>query len=646
MDGWAELRRDLDRAADLRASAMDGAKRRSRGVVHTPWPVAEWMATQVHRHLRERFSMEGGLGDPRAVLLDPSVGPGGFLGAALVAAKGKGRPRACLGFDVDDLAIGRARTLLEPAFSRSRWPLVLRDCNALEQGLPTEVGVTSAPVGAATTEAGVLIILGNPPWAARSANRSIRGADGAVHDFAHDEHGVRLREGKLGVLSDDYVRFFHWAGRLVTQAAGGGVVALVTNGSFIDGPGYRGMRARLGQWFDHLDFLDFGGSALVARAGAVDENVFGVRPGAVVTLAYRKPRPSGQLRDAAAPFARVRYGRLWGRREHKLEALARGQAALATVEPKAPFFVFRPRPRHDCAYDAWVSLAELMPFHREGVQTNRDSVVVDADRERLLARAWAFVEGAARDDIAPALVAARHYDPELARVRVGEALAINPEACLRPIAWRPFDTRWFLPIAPLCHRPRPALLRAMDQSPFALVTVRQDRGEQPWSHFGAVAHVPDNCWLSTRSSCRTRAFPLVGPDGRANVAEGLLASWWEALGGERTPEDVAHYVLAILASPLYRARYEGPLHGDYPRIPAPRTESHFDSVATLGKRVLHAFLGGGRSNGGVRVKRSKGGAAKTNGTEKALSVGHQSVDSPALRALFGDLDGPVAALVD
>src|SRR5690606_15742527 len=84
------------------------------------------------------------------------------------------------------------------------------------------------------------VVLGNPPWASRSANRGAREVEALLEDFRRDGTGARLVERKLGVLSDDYVRFFRWSAEVVRRAPGGGIVALVTNGSFLDGPVHRG----------------------------------------------------------------------------------------------------------------------------------------------------------------------------------------------------------------------------------------------------------------------------------------------------------------------------------------------------------------------------------------------------------------------
>ncbi len=104
-----------------------------------------------------------------------------------------------------------------------------------------------------------------------------------------------LQERKVGVLSDVYVRFLRWAFEGLRRAPSGGVLGLVTNASFLDGPVHRGMRAAMGRWSEAIEVFDFGGSALTARDTKVDDNVFGVRPAGVPDTHLTLPQSLRQL---------------------------------------------------------------------------------------------------------------------------------------------------------------------------------------------------------------------------------------------------------------------------------------------------------------------------------------------------------------
>src|SRR5690606_23442581 len=98
----------------------------------------------------------------------------------------------------------------------------------------------------------------------------------------------------------------------------------------------------------------------------------------------------------------------------------------------------------DAAYARWPALSELMPFSREGLQSNRDAFCVDADRARLMARLRAFAAGEPGPWPGRAGEPSGHYDPERARAALRALLEIDPELCQHVIrvAYRPRDARW------------------------------------------------------------------------------------------------------------------------------------------------------------------------------------------------------------
>lgn len=575
----SKVERAAAEAARRRDAALAGrpAQRRRRGIVHTPPELARFVAVVVDRAL-DGLGVAGGLADPALSIVDPACGPGAFLAACLAVAGGRGSsPRLLCGVDVDPAAVAQARQVLAEPARRAGWALSLSVANTLEE----------ARAPAAVAPEGPTVVIGNPPWASRSDSRGGAVSERLLEDFRRDAAGRRLPERKLGVLSDDYVRFFRWACEVARTATRGAVVALVTSSSYLDGPVHRGMRAALLRWFDALDVVDLGGSALVARSGARDDNVFGVRPGVAVAVAVRRP---GAVETEPAA---VRHAAVRGSRRDKLSRLAEAATRplpMRPLSPSAPFHLLVPGERRRSPA-AWPSIVELLPFHREGVQTNRDAVVVDRDRARLLSRLRRFAAGDRGDDLAAALASRRHYDPAVARAAVREAL----ERDARParLAYRPFDDRWFLPVSPLCHRPRPALLAAVRRSDLVLLTVRKDRGQRAWAHVGVTRHAPDNCWLSTRSSCRTRAFPTHGPDGRPNVDADAVAAWARRLRAPPGPRQTLCYALAWLSCAAYRKALHGELLLDYPRLPPPDPAT-FERIVAAGERLASAFARPGR----------------------------------------------------
>jgi predicted helicase len=591
--------------------------RRRHGIVHTPPEVAGYCAGALDRVLTRAVGLSGGLSDSSLAVVDPATGPGAFLASALSVVAGRStRPAALVGLDCDPVALAEARRALAPAADAEGVRLVLEEADTLTRRTPLPDGLPGRAVA----------VLANPPWSSRTGRRATPELEPLLEDFRREGDGTALKERKVGVLADDYVRFLRWACELVRCAPWGGALAFVTNASFLDGPVHRGVRAALMRWFDGIEVVDLGGSALVARAEGRDDNVFGVRPAVAITVAYRAAGSEPWL-----PSASVRYTRVRGTRQEKLDVLSRGRPRFARLSPSASSYWFVPMAREAAKRDR-VSLADAMPFHREGVQTNRDVVAVAPDRVTLLARLRAFAAGGVDGVLARAAESAGHYDPERARASVARALAMDPEGAAgvsaRRLAYRPFDERWFVPVAPLCHRPRPALLNAVDRSEGVLLTVRKDRGDRPWAHFGLTRAVPDNCWLSARSSCRTRAFPTHGPDGEENLDPAVRATLAARVGAVVSSSDFVRYVLCLLASSAYRDDVGSSLRFDYPPIPLPSDRATWDALVNAGAALERAFVEG---------------PGEPGLPGQTLAVGHLRLDpAPAeLRAAVDAADGVV-----
>ena len=99
-------------------------------------------------------------------------------------------------------------------------------------------------------------------------------------------------------LSDMYVKAIRWASdRIIKNQEG--IVAFVTNNSFVDQIAFDGMRKHLAQDFDVIYVLDLGGNVRKnPKLSGSTHNVFGIQVGVSINFFIRKKRPSG-LRQVA-----------------------------------------------------------------------------------------------------------------------------------------------------------------------------------------------------------------------------------------------------------------------------------------------------------------------------------------------------------
>ena len=380
---------------------------------------------------------------------------------------------------------------------------------------------------------GPVVVVGNPPWRGHPAPRlearelayaaAYPGIEALMRDYAPSG------ERNWKWLSDDCLRFLRWSHEIVRRA-GGGVVGLVLNHAWIRGLAHAGLRARLRAEFDAIYVLDLHGSRLrpeIPPDGGRDENVFGVRPGTAVLLLVQGGRPDGARARAAAghgALADVYHADRWGDRAAKLAWLGANDVSTTTwtrlsggsgTDPCCPVL-------KDPRYDQWPGLGELFGQWSIGMVSGHDARSYFLSRRELLAR---------------------HCD-------------LDPESVFEAL-YRPGELRWTA--FDLHVRPRRKVMRLL-RAPGArgLAALRQG-GPEVRLRFLEIDRPIDNCLLSTQSTARAYAFPLLREDGGTNLDPGPL--------GLVNAEEAFAYVLETLGDPAYQRRCgQAQLYG-FARIP-------------------------------------------------------------------------------
>ncbi len=509
--------------------------------------------------------------------------------------------------------------------------------NALEAphehaGLPLFtrfVADESAAADAVKQQMPIMVVMGNPPYAVSSANK------GAHIETLMERYKTAVRtERNIQPLSDDYIKFIRFAHDRI-ERTGAGILGFITNHSYLSGLIHRGMREELLRSFDELYIVNLHGNALMGETapdGGKDENVFDIRQGVAIALMVKTGAGKG--------LATVYYADLWGAREDKYRALGEHDVETLpweTLEPVAPHYFLVPK---DFAlleeYEKGWSTSDIFRNYSTGLETGRDHELISFDKYEVVHT----FEDLANPDISNRKIAERYRIRDTSGWPVSKrrsALIAEgfKEQFIRLITYRPFDNR-FTYYHNFLRRAQFANLSHLCYPNRALITSRIIKGEEP-NHVSIVIHPVEKIYLSPKTSNNAYVFPLYlypeeqpdtlfdaaalspwPPDPAhghrvPNLNPDFVAAFEARLGltfqhpqgvpgavasGDPegspaptfTPEDLLHYIYALLHSPTYRERYAEFLKIDFPRVPLTSDVELFRRLVALGRELTALHL--------------------------------------------------------
>ena len=408
--------------------AFDPELRKELGVWYTPIEIVKYMVARVDTVLREELDIPDGLADPRVYVLDPCCGTGAYLVEVLhkihETLKAKGED-ALAANDLKRAAIDRVFgfEILPAPFvvSHLQLGLLLQNLGApLTDSLNERVGVylTNALTGweppseevkarlqqlgfafaelkeehdaaeRVKREVPILVILGNPPY-----NGFAGVAVEEERDLTEAYRTTLKAPSPQGQgLNDLYIRFYRMAERRIVERKGEGVVSFISNYSWLDSLSCSGMRERYLDAFDHIWIDSLNGdkyrTGKVTPDGKPDPSVFstefnreGIQVGTAVALLVRK--------RAHTHADSIRFRDWWGKtkRADILATTIRGEdKPYDSFSPVLSLGLPFSASGSSVDYNSWPLLTELLPVSFPGIQSSRDDLVIDIDRERLVER--------------------------------------------------------------------------------------------------------------------------------------------------------------------------------------------------------------------------------------------------------------------
>jgi hypothetical protein len=609
-------------------SIYDSQLRRRTGSYYTPPQVVTAMTGLVEEALRTRFGRPEGLATGDVTLVDPAVGTGTFLlaalrsiaatverdqGAGAVAGRIEDALARLIGFEVQlgPYAVAQLRLLAELAdmgvSPSSELRTFVTDTLANPYVEEEQMGSIYEPIAESRRLANeikknqpVLVVIGNPPYKEKAKGRGgwIESGNPAAKVAAPLAEWTPPKDWGVGAhakhLRNLYVYFWRWATWKVFDHHDDhdtGIVCFITVAGFLNGPGFQKMRDYLRRSTDELWVID---CSPEGRQPEVNTRVFqDVQQPVCIVLASRSGTSSH-----GTP-GRVRYRSLHaGHRDAKFDELASvGLGDDGWIDCPSgwrdPFL-----PASTGEWPTFPALGELFVYDGSGVMPGRTWVIAP-DRTTLSERWNRLVTaspGEKEDLFQPHQGGDRSTTKVLKAGLPGHPCDLTPvgessEPVVPPTryAFRSFDRQWIIPDNRLINRPNPSLWAAHSDHQCYLTALH--RTSPRVGPAGTLcAEVPDLDHYNARGG---RVIPAWLDDAATvtNARPNLVAHLSDRLGEEVDGTDVFAYTVGAVANPAFTARFIDDLSTPGLRVPLTADPSLFDRMADLGRQVawLHSY---------------------------------------------------------
>ena len=592
----------------------------THGIVYTPQPIVDFMVKSVEHILQTEFNRS--MSDSGVHIIDPFVGTGNFivrimqeLDSISLERKYTADPPELQCNEVMLLPYYIANLNIEQQFytATNRYASYQGICLVDTFGMAEERQMQLfTPANTERVkkqkETPMFVVIGNPPYNAgqlnendNNRNRKYETMDKLIAETYAKDSKATLRNK----LYDPYVKAIRWA---LDRIGDEGVVAFVTNNSFLDGIAFDGMRKHLAADCDAIYILDLGGNA---RRGlkVSDANVFGIRVGVSINLFVRN-------RQNSSESPRILYYRtddLWNRKQ-KFDFLNErehaGGVAWKSIEPDdrhtwlteglhAEFDTFTPMGTKQAKSAKGKVEDVIFKTYSNGVKTNRDAWVYNFDRNALIENISKMIENynievarwvqrtdrdAKIDDYVGSNETKIKWSSTLKQKLQSGQTAAFTEAKIRQSLYRPF-TKSNLYFDRMMND-RVLVFPFIFPTPEAETENRVIwlKVGKEWPMFGLMVNqFPDQLPQGGSQCFPFYTYDEDGTNRRENITDWALAHFRTRYKDDTiTKWDIFHYNYGLLHHPDYREKYEANLKRDLPHIPF---AENFWAFAKAGARL-------------------------------------------------------------
>ena len=644
-------------------SAYDPSLRKSRGVWYTPQAVVNFIVRAVDDILQKEFHLPMGLADHskiaieqsveqsrdnrysdkkkktkveyhRVQILDPATGTGTFLAEVVsqIYAKFQGQTGMWQGY-VDEHLLPRLNgfELLMASYAMAHlkidWMLTetgyksvdnkrLRIflTNSLEE-YHKDTGTLFAQflareangANAIKRDTPVMVVLGNPPYNGESKNNN-KWISNLVKLYKYDDNGHKISNTKW--VNNDYVKFIRLAQYYVDKN-NEGILAYITDNSFLDSLTFKGMRYSLLNSFDKIYIFNLHGESRSNETQPSDENVFDILQGVSITLCIKKQ--NGHKHK----IADLLYSELFGSRKKKYEHLLKNSISSVKwkkLSPNTPGYYFVPKEfRNETSYEKGFKIDDLFVIGGVGICSKRDKVAIQYNKsvlQNVLSDFGSLAIDKLKEKYPNEQIESRDKKTCFAVQNIKDYGLTD--AYVKPISFRPFDVCYTYHTNKskgfLAYPVYNVMQHLHYKGNFGLVVGKQCTSE--WRYAFLTKYIADLNLIATAAKFGGGyVYPLylyddnTSIDGsrRPNLKTEIVDKIAKNIGLTFEPEksdntakfapiDLLDYIYAVLHSPAYREQYKESLKIDFPRVPHPTSADEFRRLARLGSELRQIHL--------------------------------------------------------
>ena len=581
----------------------------THGIVYTPQPIVDFMVRSVEHILQTEFDCS--MSDTGVHVIDPFVGTGNFIVRIMqeldpisLERKYTADPPELQCNEVMLLPYYIASMNVEHAFFSTTHRYMPYEGICLVDTFEMAEGQQMSLFTADNTarvekqrESPMFVVIGNPPYNIgqvnendNNKNRKYKTMDQRIADTYAKDSKATLKTA----LYDPYIKAIRWA---LDRIGEEGVVAFITNNSFLSGLAFDGMRKHLAEDCDAIYVLDLGGNT---RKGVKvsDANVFGIRVGVSINLFVKR---SGNLSESPRIFYH-RTDDLWNKQQ-KFDFLNEyqhiGGVIWESIQPDArhtwlieglhaEFDSFIPMGSKEAKAEKDEALGVIFKTYSNGVKTNRDAWACNFNRNVITENMSKMIDNynieVARwaqrtdrdvnlDDFVVSDDTMIKWSSTLKQHLKRGQVTTFAEAKIRQTLYRPFvkSHLYFDRVMNDRVLAFPSIFPTQETEGRNQVICLTDKGsEKPF--MALMSDQPTDLHV-VGPGCGSQCFPFYiydedGTNPRENITDWALTQFRTHYADDTiTKWDIFHYNYGLLHHPEYREKYEANLKRDLPHIP-------------------------------------------------------------------------------